>query len=248
MEGLEKPAVPAGGGGDADLTPKPWHEGHEEEAAFEIGGEKLSLKQLREGYLRQADYTRKTQETAELRKQFEASQAKPPIAKPGEQVLPQTVEDWNAWSGKLYQVFGPDPGAKLTELVNATASEQLTVYDVTKEVNQALKETPRLVETIGGGDKEKARRILWNELREEMQTDGSITATDVAERLLKGLPKPIEEPSKPKGKMKPEREGSPAGAEEKPPEKFDKRGEITVEYSAWVLKQARDRGEIPPAE
>lgn len=40
-----------------------------EENFIEVNGEKLSIDELKAGYLRQSDYTKKTQELAELRKQ-----------------------------------------------------------------------------------------------------------------------------------------------------------------------------------
>lgn len=48
-----------------------------EEQKFQLPGvdEPVSFAELRDGYLRQSDYTRKTQEIAEQRKQFEAQQA-----------------------------------------------------------------------------------------------------------------------------------------------------------------------------
>lgn len=45
-----------------------------EEQFFEIEGEQISLSELRNGYLRQSNFTKKTQELAEQRKVYEAAQ------------------------------------------------------------------------------------------------------------------------------------------------------------------------------
>lgn len=42
-----------------------------EAQVFEIDGQKLTLDELKSGYLRQSDYTKKTQELAEQRKELE---------------------------------------------------------------------------------------------------------------------------------------------------------------------------------
>lgn len=44
------------------------------EQFFEINGEQIALSELRSGYLRQSDYTRKTQEIAEQRKAYQEAQ------------------------------------------------------------------------------------------------------------------------------------------------------------------------------
>jgi hypothetical protein len=51
------------------------HDGSEgmdtEDQVFEIDGQKLTLDELKAGYLRQSDYTKKTQELATKRKELE---------------------------------------------------------------------------------------------------------------------------------------------------------------------------------
>jgi len=50
-------------------------EAKESDAMFEVDGESLSAEELKLGYLRQSDYTKKTQAVAEQRKAFEAQTA-----------------------------------------------------------------------------------------------------------------------------------------------------------------------------
>ncbi len=44
-----------------------WHDGHDDDVV-DVGGQEVTLAELRQGYLRQSDYTRKTQEVAAERK------------------------------------------------------------------------------------------------------------------------------------------------------------------------------------
>lgn len=55
-----------------DPTDDPEAEETEKELTFEVGGETLSAEELKLGYLRQSDYTQKTQNLAESRKAAEA--------------------------------------------------------------------------------------------------------------------------------------------------------------------------------
>ena len=55
-----------------DPTEDPEAEDSEKELTFEVGGETLSAEELKLGYLRQSDYTQKTQNLAESRKAAEA--------------------------------------------------------------------------------------------------------------------------------------------------------------------------------
>ena len=55
-----------------DPTEDPEAEDSEKELTFEVGGETLSAEELKLGYLRQSDYTQKTQSLAESRKAAEA--------------------------------------------------------------------------------------------------------------------------------------------------------------------------------
>lgn len=55
-----------------DPTEDPETEDSEKELTFEVGGETLSAEELKLGYLRQSDYTQKTQSLAESRKAAEA--------------------------------------------------------------------------------------------------------------------------------------------------------------------------------
>jgi hypothetical protein len=52
-----------------ETTPQWWEDRLED--TVEVNGTEVSLKELRDGYLRQSDYTRKTQEVADVRKQAE---------------------------------------------------------------------------------------------------------------------------------------------------------------------------------
>ena len=49
-----------------------------EELMFEVDGESLTAEELKLGYLRQSDYTKKTQAVAEQRKAFEAQNPSKP--------------------------------------------------------------------------------------------------------------------------------------------------------------------------
>jgi hypothetical protein len=60
---------------EVDEDPTDEAEAEESEAMFEVDGESLSAEELKLGYLRQSDYTKKTQAVAEQRKAFEAQTA-----------------------------------------------------------------------------------------------------------------------------------------------------------------------------
>ncbi len=108
-------------------------DGHEEEdntpaiddkAKFKVGDKVLTGKQLREGFMMQADYTRKTQALAEERKQM--------AAKVGE--LSEDNDDLQTWVGSLQNVddmafelerYFPDTYAALKEsIIEETIQEQ----------------------------------------------------------------------------------------------------------------------------
>ena len=57
---------------EVDEDPTDEAEAEESEATFEVDGESLTAEELKLGYLRQSDYTKKTQAVAEQRKAFEA--------------------------------------------------------------------------------------------------------------------------------------------------------------------------------
>lgn len=57
---------------EVDEDPTDEADAEESEAMFEVDGESLSAEELKLGYLRQSDYTKKTQAVAEQRKAFEA--------------------------------------------------------------------------------------------------------------------------------------------------------------------------------
>lgn len=57
---------------EVDEDPTDEAEADESEATFEVDGESLTAEELKLGYLRQSDYTKKTQAVAEQRKAFEA--------------------------------------------------------------------------------------------------------------------------------------------------------------------------------
>jgi len=60
---------------EVDEDPTDEAEAKESDAMFEVDGESLSAEELKLGYLRQSDYTKKTQAVAEQRKAFEAQTA-----------------------------------------------------------------------------------------------------------------------------------------------------------------------------
>lgn len=77
-EGTPESASPENTPEPTDTEPTDTNTGEPETPKFEIDGEEFDLdtiKEWRQGHLRQADYTRKTQEIAKMRKELEAKEA-----------------------------------------------------------------------------------------------------------------------------------------------------------------------------
>jgi hypothetical protein len=235
-----------GGGKPAQPDPvndQPWYAGHEAEAVFDIGGEKLTLKQMQDGYLRQADYTRKTQELAEQRKQLEAPQVKPEPQKPGN--YPSDDNGWGEWSRKVYDFLGPDPAKfmdKVNEISVSNARDLLTNYELSREVDQALEASPRFVEIFG----EDARDTLWDRYMADLAKNGNVKAKEVCARLLANIPTPEVKPDdKNKSKLNPERGAAPVGPKKDLPALVDKRGNLTTDGFKARMDEAIKAGKIP---
>ncbi len=222
---------------------QPWYAGHEEDPTFEIGGEKVTLKELQSGYMRQADYTRKTQDVSEMRKQWEASQVQPDAkTKTGAPTAPKTDQEWLDYLQRLHAAI-PDPSSEyIGKIASEKADEIFTVNELRRETRQAVKDNSQIVEIFGGRD--EAIAIVWDALRRALEKNGDVTADDVCKNLLKGVPqKPSE--VKTQTTFKPEREGSPAGGRKKDENPLDEKGEFKPGAMAAALDDARARGLIP---
>lgn len=229
------------------INDQPWYTGHEAESAFEVGGEKLTLKQLQEGYLRQSDYTKKTQDLAEERRRLSEPPNKPePQAKPG---YPQTTEAWFEWEQKAFDVLGSDPAKfmdKINEVSASTARELLTNYELSREVDQALEANPRFAEIFG----DDAKDTLWDRFTAELAKNGNVKAKDVCARLLTNIPAKPEEivDGRPKTKLQPERGASPVGPKKDDVPLFDKKGNLTTKGFNARMDEAERQGVIPKTD
>lgn len=231
--------------------PKPWYNGHEEESAFDVAGEKLSLKQLRDGYMRQADYTRKTQETAELRKRLEASQVKPKTDDDGE--YPADDAAWLNFLKSTHKTFGKDISPdRFKEMVGEVTKDSLLQWEATRETERSMEENPRLVELLGG--EETARAVLWEQLRAATAESGASfrkSLKGIVEKLSAKLPKEEgADVDREKIKnFKPERKGDPVTTQEKKPDVVDKKtGEIKDGAITAFVNDAVRRGEVSGVE
>ncbi len=118
---------------------------------FEVPGidRKLSLRELASGYMRQEDYTRKTQELADLRRQAEQA---PKDMEEGAANLWQSLKDdpvgtaaWLAVRAGL--IDSEDAPAKLREVEKlALRSEADIQAEVERRVQEAVKSDPRIQE------------------------------------------------------------------------------------------------------
>lgn len=91
-------------------------------------GEKVTLGELRNGYLRQADYTRKTQEAASVRKEAEELQAQ-----------------LNAW----YEERASDPTNWIAEIASESPDPTAVVAQAILSLAKAGKLKPEFVEAFG---------------------------------------------------------------------------------------------------
>jgi hypothetical protein len=118
--------------------------------------------EVEKAVLLQADYTRKTQELAEHRKQFENEQQQ--FAKDQQEVL-QTYEQMRGW----YEERSANPTAWVQEIVESTQDPTATIAKALYELAQTGRLDPAFVETFGidGGEvAERAKAQTPNELAE----------------------------------------------------------------------------------
>lgn len=132
-----------------------------DDTVVEVNGLKMTLKQVREGYMRQADYTRKTQEIAAKAKEAEQWQQELQQLKAREQTLRQSLSDPNEVLGYAISQFGPEQvQAWLQSQITANAAQQ----------GQAL--DPRMVAQMAQAQVSKATQSLTQDIakvREETQ-------------------------------------------------------------------------------
>lgn len=133
-----------------------------DDTVVEVNGLKMTLKQVREGYMRQADYTRKTQEIAQRAKEAEQWQQELQALKQREQVLRQSLSDPNEVLGYAVSQFGPEQvQAWLQGQIQSDAAAQGQTLD------------PRLVAQMAQAQVSKATQSLTSEIgkvREETQS------------------------------------------------------------------------------
>lgn len=132
-----------------------------DDTVVDVNGLKMTLKQVREGYMRQADYTRKTQELAARAKEAEQWQQELQQLKQREQTLRQSLSDPNEVLGYAVSQFGPEQvQAWLQGQIHSNAAAQ----------GQAL--DPRMVAQMAQAQVAKAINPVTSEIgkvREETQ-------------------------------------------------------------------------------
>lgn len=118
-----------------------------------VGDEVLTGKELREGRLRQADYTRKTQQLAEQRKEFEADQ----------QAIKQWFQSLKDPQELRSQIADMFPEA-FDEAVIARAKELYQEYQLPDEQRKAQQEARKIRQE---NERLKREREEWEKARQE---------------------------------------------------------------------------------
>jgi hypothetical protein len=112
----------ADGANEADATENNTDE-DDPEYEVEIGGEKLPVKlsELRKGYLRQSDYTRKAQEISELRKQYSENQRD--VNQVREQLREESMGYLQAFKREMAAAYATQPEIDWDYLLNENPGE-----------------------------------------------------------------------------------------------------------------------------
>lgn len=142
-----------------------------------VGDEVLTGKELREGRLRQADYTRKTQQLAEQRKEFEADQ----------QAIKQWFQSLKDPQELRAQIADMFPEA-FDEAVIARAKELYQEYQLPDEQRKAQQEARKIKQE---NERLKREREEWEKARKE-QTKKQ-TLEQARQFYAKTVPKVLQE-------------------------------------------------------
>lgn len=117
----------------------------DEQSVVEINGEQVSLDELKQGYMRQSDYTRKTQEIAELRR----TMAREPRQEEGAKVsIPDDQELQQAVQLLKQQGFATKEDL---EILKAQQSDQAELSQLL-DANPDLKRFEAAIKSIGATD------------------------------------------------------------------------------------------------
>jgi hypothetical protein len=117
-------------GGDSDANAGGSQETGEQ--FYDVGGEKLSLQQLQEGYLRTADYTRKTQELAQQRESLKQYQEM-----------------------EQYLKANPQKAQQIYNMLNGTTNEYGEVDPVKQELLSVKQQTQYMAQQLSRMETEK---------------------------------------------------------------------------------------------
>lgn len=117
-------------------------------------GEQLPVKELKLGYMRQADYTRKTQENAQERKALEASAER----------INATID---AFSNYLASQLPPEPDPQLAFTNAEQFTQQKAVYDA------ALNQVRSIIE-LGGQSKSAAQEMTQEQRERTLQEENTL--------------------------------------------------------------------------
>ena len=146
--------------------------------------QKLSLKELQQGYLRQADYTRKSQEVAKARAEVQetARQAQ-------QQAAGQFAQRLDQLQAALVKTVAPElANVDWDKLANEDAFEYVRLSNRAKQINdvlQAIETDKTAAGEISKQEQEQKKAQSWQQSLEVLQKDIPDWGAPVAQRLAK---------------------------------------------------------------
>ena len=146
--------------------------------------QKLSLKELQQGYLRQADYTRKNQEVAKARAEVQehARQAQ-------QQAAGQFAQRLDQLQAALVKTVAPElANVDWDKLANEDAFEYVRLSNRAKQINdvlQAIETDKSAANEVSNQQQQQKKTQTWQQSLEVLQKDIPDWGAPVAQRLSK---------------------------------------------------------------
>lgn len=146
--------------------------------------QKLSLKELQQGYLRQADYTRKSQEVAKARAEVQEQ-----VRQAQQQAAGQFAQRLEQLQSALVKTIAPElANVDWNKLANEDAFEYVRLSNRAKEINDVLQqiETDKTAANeVSKQEQEQKNAQVWQQSLEVLQRDIPDWGAPVAQRLSK---------------------------------------------------------------
>ncbi len=146
--------------------------------------QKLSLKELQQGYLRQSDYTKKTQELAKQR-----AEAQEQVRQATQTSLQQYSERLNQFQTALVKTVAPElANVDWNKLAAEDAFEYVRLSNRANQINQVLQAIENEKKTVKATLEEQEKKVnaeKWSKSVEILQQDIPEWGEPVAKRLAK---------------------------------------------------------------